>query len=374
MAVYTPSAGGSASNRHREADFCRINSRLSNRFFRRRHEASQILQNTIVNPTEYGIILCSTDGSSATAQQMGLCDFDEPPLYPHFVSTLARRQTFVDFFWPKVLRPLEHSLAEFGFFYKKESTIVYCFNCGVGITDWLIPDDAETISMYPAIQHAIIYRNCVLVKALYRDITFLNVFLAYDVKNRTRHLQNFLEFSGASSYELNRHIIEYQECQQLLWQKDVQKELQKEKQQLLLQKDKKPTKTNTLFRFIEKVTYNSDKKSAACSCSGDQEKNAEVPDSKDGKLQQEEIETLNLKLAESEASHKVQEVKNDEMESQLLCGTCCTERREICFLPCGHLYICKKCYFSQSRNGLDRIMACYCCRRDVKGAVFIYTS
>ena len=187
---------GSIHHLHRQCDFSRINSRLAPRFYRRRQVASSLLQKTLIKPQHYGIALNDPSEMAVSAGAVGLCTYDEPILYPYFDNYESRRQTFIDFAFPRALSALVEPLAKFGFFYKKESVIVYCFTCGVPISDWELCESGD-MDVYPIIQHAIFNRECSLVYPYYHDKKFHKSFLEFDVKNRTTHLRDFLKQTDA---------------------------------------------------------------------------------------------------------------------------------------------------------------------------------
>ena len=60
--------------------------------------------------------------------------------FPHFKLCNERLKTFL--MWPKFLRPRPAELAEAGFFYRGQSDIVQCFNCGIRLKDWEGKDNA----------------------------------------------------------------------------------------------------------------------------------------------------------------------------------------------------------------------------------------
>ena len=103
----------------KQYEFSRINSRIVQRFFRRRQAASSLLRKTIVRASDYGIEVLDLSNMSLPAYQLGLTSFDEPVMYTFFDSYEARKQTYIDFGWPLILKPLEETLAKFAFFIRR---------------------------------------------------------------------------------------------------------------------------------------------------------------------------------------------------------------------------------------------------------------
>ena len=337
---------------HKQCEFSRINSRIVQRFFRRRQAASSLLRKTIVRASDYGIEVLDLSNMSLPAYQLGLTSFDEPVMYTFFDSYEARKQTYIDFGWPLILKPLEETLAKFAFFYKKESTILYCYYCGVGVTDWLLPEESGDITYYPVIKHAISNLDCPLVKSYYGQTLFHNAYLAYDVKHRTSHLRDFLQRSGAAVSEIDKYYDDYNQ---------------------MINKEKKVEKSSgSILTYIDVVSHKelqSKKRKADPSCESGQQIDYEVVSRKElpskkckadpscESAQQKKIDDLNQKVMQ--------------LESEILCGICLKERKNICFTPCGHTFGCATC-FRTSSLGIRKNMACYVCRRDVNGHIRMF--
>ncbi|XP_075231719.1 uncharacterized protein LOC142330379 [Lycorma delicatula] len=62
----------------------------------------------------------------------------------------------------------------------------------------------------------------------------------------------------------------------------------------------------------------------------------------------------------SEMGQRVRNLNKEDMAvaSELLCLICCDEERNIIFLPCGHLAVCKSCFFS--------VKECIICRKQLE--------
>ena len=299
--------------RHKQCEFSRIGSKHPQRFFRRRESASELLQNTLVTVDEYGVKPTDSDDIALPACEIGLASFDEPSTYHFFSFYEHRLQTFLDFQWPLALKVLVVPLATFGYFYKKESSIVYCYYCGGADANWLPPESSEEMIYYPMIIHSTTSHKCPLVKPYYYDPLFREAYLAYDVKHTTCFLRVFLNNIGAAESVIAKYYVNYAK---------------------MMKKRRKTAKSNRhIQRYISRK---------------------EAPDNPSS---EKSVDVLNEKVAQ--------------LESEALCGICLKNRKNICFTPCGHTFACLSCYRTSTHGGRKRIV-CYVCRGKITGFIHIY--
>lgn len=65
----------------------------------------------------------------------------KPPRYPDYVSLLIRRSSFQTPLWSVSTKPEVDILVESGFFFTGNEDLVRCFQCGIGLKDWVKDDD-----------------------------------------------------------------------------------------------------------------------------------------------------------------------------------------------------------------------------------------
>ena len=247
------------------------------------------------------------------ASEIPLASFDEPCTY-HFFSLYTHRiQTFLDFRWPLALKALAVPLAKFGYFYKKESSIVYCYYCGGANTDWIPPENNEEMLYYPMIIHSTTNYKCPLVKPYYYDALFREAYLTYDVKHTTCLLSLFLQRIGTDKSVIDIYYADYDE---------------------MVKKNPKSEKSREYI--LRHVSHK---------------------ETGDNASSEKSVDVLNEKVGQ--------------LQSEVLCGICLKNRKNICFTPCGHTFACVTCYRGNTDGGRKNVV-CYVCRGKVRGFIHIY--
>ncbi|XP_060599272.1 baculoviral IAP repeat-containing protein 3-like isoform X2 [Ruditapes philippinarum] len=68
----------------------------------------------------------------------------KPPRYPDYSEKHKREESFHSLNWPKANKPKPLMLVECGFFYTDKQDLVRCYQCGIGLKDWVEDDDVLT--------------------------------------------------------------------------------------------------------------------------------------------------------------------------------------------------------------------------------------
>ena len=248
--------------------------------------------------------------SLPTLHQMNLMCSDLMSLYPMFSDVSSRYNSFVDFGWPSQFQNYAIKLARFGFFYKGNSLSVTCFQCGICLTNWELNNSSSSLETEIKINHAIRSVNCTLMFPLYKDETFYDEFMRYDVENHTTQLHTYLAATDGVNSERYK-------------------------------------------------SYFTKRSVAAAAAGGGKAVSTRDKIKNDVLKENQQLELNNKKL--KDLIEKLQQ-SNDK-----LCCICYTDERNVVTLPCSHLIVCIKCYIRTSTS-LDtgtKNARCSYCRRKV---------
>lgn len=191
----------------KEVDFMRTTSKIPASLYRKRLYYLKTLNNTVIDPSVYGLELFNN--MPRTAGDLHLCSLDEIPLYSHQADENSRYQSFKDHFWPKHFEKYAAPLSRWGFFYMGIALDVICYHCGISIGDWRGDlKDNHDYTVECKVQHAIHSVQCPVIQPLYRDKTFHLHFLEWDIKFSHSYFKTFLEDTGASGDDIENYYTQ----------------------------------------------------------------------------------------------------------------------------------------------------------------------